>query len=127
MIVLLTQWVHRGELTDGGIVMPCAVIIEIQPVHRVVLLPVVLKLLFALTCTDTGHASIRVVVRVLLDVSIPLSYLPQREMTRNNGIPSPWERVGVRFFIPSICCIYMFRDASSFIFSYYSIHRNDTL
>ena len=26
-------------------------------------------------------------------------------------IPTPWERVGVRFFIPSIRCIHMFRDA----------------
>ena len=26
-------------------------------------------------------------------------------------IPTPWERVGVRSFIPSIRCIHMFRDA----------------
>ncbi len=123
MIVFLTQWIHGSELADSWVVLTCSIIIEVKSVHRVVFHAVVLELLLTLTCADTGHASIRVVVRVLQDGTIPLSYLPQKEMTRNNGIPSPWERVGARFFLPSVSCIYMLCDASSFIFSYYSIHR----
>ena len=77
MVVLLAEGIHAGEQFQGGVVLPCAEVIEVQAVHQVEFLAAVLVRLVAggRDVVVPGRA-VGVVVHALEDVAARIGHNP---------------------------------------------------